>query len=218
MDRKETIITRIVATLAVAMSFTACYDSPTTPATSVRLPAANCNVSTLRELYDGRTRVLDTDLTIVGRVTTSDSQSNFYKSLVIEDDSGAVEIMAGITDISTTYPIGVALAVSLKGCALGQSYGVMQIGRQPTPQSGYATDYFASKILLDSHITRGDDISAVEAKPAVIADLRRDMCGRLVRIDSLRIRRQISEEGYIVPNIWSGYVTFFDPAGDSLVV
>lgn len=217
MDRKEKI-NLTVATLAVAMLSAACYDSHSAPDTEVPPPTANCTIAALRNLYDGSTRKIDADIIISGRVTTSDSDGNFYKSLVIEDGSGAVEIMAGMTDLATTYPTGVALTVSLEGCALGESYGVMQIGRYPASFSGYATDYFSSRVLLDKHITRGGDISPVEAQPMVIAELRREMCGRIVRIDSLRIRTEVSDEGYIVPTPWSGYVTFFDPAGDSVVV
>lgn len=218
MDRKEKIILTL-ATLAVAMSFTACYDSAPAPATEVALPAANCSIAMLRELYDGRTRLLDADLRIVGRITTSDDEGNFYKTIVVEDESGAVEIMAGITDLATIYPTGVALAIDLRGCALGESYGVMQIGRYPASYSGYATDYFSSKVLLDRHITRGDDISPVEAAPVAIADLRREMCGRLIRIDSLLLRQpETDDDVAVTPAAWSGYTVFDDPSGDSIVV
>lgn len=217
MDRKETIILT-VATLAVAMSFTACYDSATTPCTEVSLPAANCTAATLRELYDGRTRLIDSDLRIVGRVTTSDSEGNFYKSMVVEDDSGAVEIMAGIIDLATVYPTGVELCINLCGCALGESRGVMQIGRDPASYSGYATDYFSSRVLLDKHITRGDNVSPIEAQHVVITDLRRDMCGRLVRIDQLQLRRPTAVDGVVAPSVWDGYTVFDDPSGDSVIV
>lgn len=217
MDRKEKIIGRLAA-LAVAMSLTACYDSAPAADTDVSLPAANCTAATLRELYDGQTRLLDSELRLAGRVTTSDSEGSFYKSLVVEDDSGAVEIMAGIGDLATVYPTGVELRIDLRGCALGESRGVMQIGRYPTSYSGYVTDYFSSRVLLDRHITRGNDISPVEARRVVISDLRREMCGRLVRIDSLLLRRPATVEDYAPPVAWEGYTTFDDPSGDSVIV
>lgn len=217
MDRKEKI-TAVIAAAAVALSSAACSDSAPMPDTGTSPPAANCTIAALRELYDGRTRLLDGDIRIVGRVTASDDEGNFYKSMVVEDGSGAVEIMAGITDLATIYPAGVELGIDLCGCALGESYGVMQIGRYPASYSGYATDYFSSKVLLDRHITRGGEIVAVKAMPVAIADLRREMCGRIVTIDSLLLRQPVSDDEYAAPAAWSGYATFDDPSGDSIVV
>ncbi len=217
MDRKEKI-TGIVTAVAVALSSAACCDSAPIPDTGASLSASNCTIATLRELYDGHTRLLDGDIRIAGRVTTSDDEANFYKSIVVEDGSGAVEIMAGITDLATIYPAGVELGIDLRGCALGQSYGVMQIGRYPAPYSGYATDYFSSRVLLDRHITRGDEIAAVESTPVAISDLRREMCGRLVTIDSLLLRQPVLDDEYAAPAVWSGYATFDDQSGDSIVV
>lgn len=217
MDRKEKIVRAVAAAVFAAVA-TACCDSAPVPETSSETETADCTIAALRGFYYGETRLVESDITVAGRVTTSDSAGNFYKSLVIEDSTGAVEIMAGVTDLATSFPEGVTLSVDLRGCALGQSYGVMQIGLYPAPYSGYATDYFSSRALLDSHVKRGGEVAVVEPYATTVAGLDRAMCGRLVRIDALTLQRPAGDDEYTVPARWSGYATFKDAAGDSVVV
>ncbi len=70
--------------------------------------------------------------------------------------------MAGLTRLDASYPEGAAVAIRLRGCALGCSRGVMQIGRMPAPGSSYATDYFPVRAILEEHVARGDGIDRVE--------------------------------------------------------
>ena len=125
-----------------------CYDTAPPPDVESPLPRANCGMATLRELYDGRTRPIEDDLIVVGRITSADADGNFYKSFTVEDGQGAVEVMAGLTRLDASYPEGAAVAIRLRGCALGCSRGVMQIGRMPAPGSSYATDYFPVRASL----------------------------------------------------------------------
>lgn len=214
MDRKETVV--LLLSAAALVLGVGCYDTARPADISSSLPAANCDMATLQGLYDGRTRQIEDDLLVVGRITSTDAGGNFYKSFTVEDGQGAVEVMAGLTRLDASYPEGAAVAIRLRGCALGCSRGVMQIGRMPVPGSGYATDYFPVRAILEEHVVRGDDIDRVEPRSAELRDLSCELCGCLVRIDALHLCRPRTDDG--LPALWSGYALFKDAAGDSIVV
>lgn len=188
-----------------------CYDHADVPIDVTTTPPATTTLVELRRLHTGKTVGIESDIVVRGRVTSSDRAGNFYRTLTIEQDGAAAEIMAGTDALHNAYPIGCELTVRLKGLALGASYGTLQIGRLPEPGSGFATDYIGSRAALDSHVIRGDGI--VPLRPAVcsIGELTSDMAGRLVRIDGLRYAPEEVEEG-----TWAGYRRFVDCDGNTI--
>ncbi len=150
-------------------------------------------------------------MVINGRVTSSDSAGNFRYSFMIEDSTGAVEIMARISDLHNTYPIGALLSVSLNGLAMGESLSVKQIGMPPAPYSYYPTEYITSLVELDSRIKRAYDGVKVNPMQCKLSALDRSLCGRLISVDNLRLAA--SSDGY-----WGGYDQFADSDGNMIEV
>ena len=67
---------------------------------------------------------------ISGIVTADDRSGNFYKTLVIEDETAAIELRIDRTNLYTLYPIGrrVFIDASFGGLTLGDYNGTSQIG------------------------------------------------------------------------------------------
>ncbi len=190
---------------------TGCYDDAGTPSAVAAVPPATTTLSELRRLYAGQTFRIESDAVIRGRVVSNDRAGNFYRTLVIEEDGAAAELMAGIDGLHNIYPEGCELTVGLKGLALGESYGILQIGRLPQAGSGYATDYIGSRAALDTHVFRGSGLVPVRPFVCSVAELTPHMAGRLVRIDGLRYAPQEPEEG-----TWTGYKRFTDANGNTI--
>lgn len=159
----------------------------------------------LRSRFTGSTVRIESDIVVAGRVTSSDRAGNFYRSLTIEQEGAAAEVMVGLDALHNDYPIGTKLYICLRDLAIGERLGVLQIGLMPTATSWYATDYLASKAQVDQHIVRSTDPIA-ELMPTTlrIEELTPIHCGRLIRID--KVQYVPDEE----PAIWSGYRCFKD--------
>ena len=155
--------------IAAAMLLAAgCYDAPyEEPDEGAQPPRHTETIATLRKRYPGKTLLLEGDIIVEGIVTSSDEGRNFYRSFCIEEEGAGIEIMAGIDQLHNDYPVGCRVSLSLKGMALGESRGVLQIGRMPAPESGYATSellplrpnpgklnryYFASALRSDAFV------------------------------------------------------------------
>ncbi len=191
------------------MLLVGCYDSfddPTRDAGSI--PVANITIAELNSAYRGETVSIVQDVVISGRITSSDKADNFYNSLVIQDDSGAVEIMTGVASSYTTYPIGYTLSVRLQGLALGLNRGVHQIGLMPAAHEYTAVDYISSKVLLDQHLFCGTTRSDLSPREVSIEQLTSDVCGELITIRSVVYSPLAADE----VAVWAGYKRFADAA------
>ena len=196
--------------LGIAALLAGCYDASfgekTTPAPAV---PATTTLGELRELFAGQTFVVANDLAVVGRVTTSDRAENFYRTFCIEADGAAMEIMAGLDHLHNDYPEGCTVTVRLQGRALGESRGVLQLGSKPVVESGYPTDYLASRAALDATVIRHDEpLQAVVPTRRSLGELTPAMCGTLIRIEGLHY----APEALAAAN-WAGYCRFTDDAG-----
>ncbi|MDE5708760.1 MAG: hypothetical protein K2I32_04855 [Alistipes sp.] len=190
-----------------------CYDSSFGERTGpVAAVPATATLSDLRGLFAGPTFVVSTDITVTGRVTTSDRSENFYRTFCIEADGAGLEIMAGLDHLHNDYPEGCTVTVRLQGRALGESRGVLQLGRMPSAGSSYPTDYIASRPALDATIIRNDE-PLLSVNPAVrmLGDLTPAMCGTLVQVEGLHYEPEELSAGS-----WAGYKRFADDDGTAV--
>lgn len=159
--------------------------------------------------FEGTTLAIENPIVVKGRVTTSDRSENFYRTFCIEADGAALEIMAGLDHLHNDYPEGCTVAVHLQGWVLGESHGVLQLGRRPSAGSGYPTDYIASQPALDRTVVRCDEpLQPPVPTLRTLGELTTAMCGTLVRIENLLYRPDEPTEGY-----WGGTRYFTDDEG-----
>lgn len=195
------------------------YDAPTPPPAAPAVP--DMSIADLHDLCRDRTIVFDRDITIGGYVTSSDAAANFYKTFTIEDASGGAEIMAGITGLHNIYPEGYYITISLKECAAGEHYGVMQIGLAPNSYDYYPTSYFSARAVIDRYVTRCDVRRPVAPLPVTTAELTPGLCGRLVTLGGLQC---VTDEQFSsvweanTEGTWHGYNFFADAAGNTIAV
>ena len=101
MKRPLFILYIVVATL-----FSGCYEGFNEAERGDKLPTRNTTIADLKGRYPNEYHTIEQDIVCEGRVTSSDRDGNFYRSLFIEDESGGLEILLGIYDSYTQYPVG----------------------------------------------------------------------------------------------------------------
>lgn len=78
---------------------------------------------------------------IKGRVISSDASGNVYKSLYIQDETGAITFSINQSDMNSAYHIGQEIVVNVTGLYIGKYAGLKQIGwmsyYNSTPQVGF---------------------------------------------------------------------------------
>jgi len=185
--------TILIATLLLCSG---CYDTHRTPQTEPDAMLANTKIGALRPLCYGGCYNITDSIICVGSVTSSDSEGNFYRSVFIEDNTGAIEVKLGIYNISSLYPIGSKVALHLKGCAIMLDNNILQVGLPPYSYSTYLREFEAQQII-DQHIILSNSIEYVTPRLLSIAQLDTSLCGQFVRLENLyHSQLYDNKEGY----------------------
>lgn len=182
-----------IALVAAAFAFTSCeewdpvltgkYDDPGTYQTVTMTP--NTTIAALKAMYKGSPLKIQNDVLIGGQVISSDRSGNIYRSLYIQDETGAIEVKIGKSGLYNDYKLGQWVYVNCNGLSLGNYNGMVQLGYED-PTASYETAYIDVQSIIDSHIWRGEIASAPSAKVLSEADLTKaENFGRYVELDGL---------------------------------
>ena len=161
-----------------------CYDNHGGGSSDGSFVQTNCKIGTLRSLSQDAYPTILADLTCAGRVVSSDKEGNFYRSMVVEDESGAVEVKLGIYNIAAHYPVGLMVAIRLIGTSVMVENGVVQLGLPPQSYDSAPREMEAQEVI-DRHILRSTSVVPIEPLVCDVESLDISMCGRVVKVNSL---------------------------------
>ena len=182
---KKSLIYIYTALLALAgsVSLSSCEDDFERPPMVVPTAKRHAN-TTIAELktkfYTGESNYATlvekrddgTDYIIKGRVISSDQAGNFFKQLVIEDETGAIQVNIDSYDLYKTYQYGQEIVIDVTGLYVGAYGKLMQIGS--TPNNNYpgriASDLAAKQIEVNG-LAEPEKIVAGEYTIAALNDL-----------------------------------------------
>ena len=155
---------------------TGCYNRHSLPSESSFAEAPNCTMADIRLLAEqGCTTI-----------------QNFYRTLFIEDESGAVELLLGGYNMHSIYPLGLEVAVKLEGLAVALKDGVVQVGLPPESYDLTPREIGAQQ-LIAKHLVRGASLAPIEPFACDVESLDPSLCGRLVSLRNL-LHSPIDEE------------------------
>lgn len=142
------------------------------------------SIAYLKSLCNGLSSPVTKDISIVGSVIATDLYGEFYKSIIIVDESGGIEINIDKEDLFIDFPIYTEIAVSCNGLSLGRVGGKIVLGAAP------AGDYTVDRISaedMDRYISITAD-SPVYAEPQSIEiqDISVKDVTSYVRIDNVK--------------------------------
>lgn len=171
---------------------TGCYNRHSLPSESSFAEAPNCTMADIRLLAEQGCTTITSDKVCVGRVTSTDVAQNFYRTLFIEDESGAVELLLGGYNMHSIYPLGLEVAVKLEGLAVALKDGVVQVGLPPESYDLTPREIGAQQ-LIAKHLVRGASLAPIEPFACDVESLDPSLCGRLVSLRNL-LHSPIDEE------------------------
>lgn len=166
----------------------------------------NITIAELRHFYEtGGVTTFARDYLIGGVVTASDRSGNFYRSFILEDYTGAVEVKAGTYDLHTLFPLGRVVYIRLQGVSYGNEHGMYQLGLKGRASSGYEIDFWGHQELIDRYVVRSGMNFEFQPADIGIEQLNDEMIGRLVTLYGVTLEGG-GETTWAVPaqDSWSG--------------
>ncbi len=90
------------------------------------------SIARLKSLCGDRIHAITTDITISGTVVANDWLGEFYKSIVVVDETGGIEISIDGRNLYREIPVFSRVTVFCNGMTLGRVGGKIELGDHPT--------------------------------------------------------------------------------------
>ncbi len=112
--------------------------------------ALHSSIAALKSLYKGGSQRIGETVYIVGSITANDIFGEYGDRLIVEDDSGAIEICVDLEGDLSAYGIGTLITLYCSDLWLGGYGGTIVLGGEPSSDSVVETlsaDEFGRKLL-----------------------------------------------------------------------
>lgn len=140
------------------------------------------SIEYLKSLCNETSVPITQDLTICGIVIANDYFGEFFKTIIIEDSSGGIEIHIDGWYLCDKYPLGSRIVVYCNGLALGDYGGKIVLGAVPKGEYSVDRIYEIGKYIKDI------EFDAQKQKPPTmrIEDMQNQQCiDRLIHIEDV---------------------------------
>ncbi len=144
---------------------------------------------------DGRQIVIiNEDLYIEGYVISSDRAGNFFKELIIQNKTNnsnpendprlGLKLEINVGNLSDTFEFGRKVYVKLKGLTIGESQGVLTIGKGEDSRIEQIQEFEYRNIIL-----RTPEVAEITPKISSLIHLTESDENTLIQVDNLQINR-----------------------------
>ena len=146
----------------------------------------NKTIMELKSLYKNAPVKIEDNIIIGGQVISEDRSGNIYKSIYIQDATGAIEVKIGKNSLYNDYKLGQWVYVKCSGLTLGDYKGMIQLGYEDA-SGEYETSYLDVQYIIDTHVFRGELDTPLAPKKVAESDLlKEENLGCYVEIDGLK--------------------------------
>lgn len=150
---------------------------------------ANFSIKALKALHTtGNFEQITEDYIIKAVVIADDESGNYYKTIVVQDSTGGMEVKINVTSLFGDYPIGRKIFIKLKGLTIGDYAKNFQLGGGTYLNNGDPTDERLGGIEmadLNKYIVKGALNQALTPKVKTINSLTSDDVNTLIQINDL---------------------------------
>lgn len=142
---------------------------------------SNTTLAELKATYTGVLDSIEEDIIVQGIVVANDESGNFYKTMVIQDETAAIELKLDRVNLYTEFKVGQRVYVKCKGMYLGDYNELLQLGYIFENSIGRLPDP-----MIDSHLFK-DSLPGTPPEPELItiAEITEPDMSKLVKIENV---------------------------------
>lgn len=184
----------VLLTIGAALLFAGCgYDrhEPTPEKGPQPLPHATHSIAELHKMYRSGGNLIAEPVVVRGVVATSDRKGNFYRSILIQDETGGIELKMGLVNMYLFFQEGHEVAVRCQGLTLGKYGEVVNLGWRSL-EDKYENGFVPER-LVTKYVQAGPYVG-IEPKTLTIEQLDKQYCNMLVRLERVQfLQSQLSQ-------------------------
>lgn len=166
-------------------------------------------ISDLKAMHvTGQFEQITGDNTIGGVVIADDRSGQFYKTIVIQDETGGISVKLDAYDLYTSYPIGRKVYIKVKGLYLADYNKLIEIGGG-VDNSGTSLrlDEIPS-VLIDDHLIKGNLDNPVTPTVVTVDELDESYQNTLIQLNDYEFASADTSKTYAKPDLSSSAVNF----------
>lgn len=175
-----------VFTLLMSVVISSCvkrnFDEPPVKDETANLVVTH-TIAQIKARYVNSPVQITDDVIIAGIVISDDVTGNFFKQLIIQDETGGIEFRVDRVALSDDYPAGRRVFVKMKNLWLASNNGTVQVGVSITANS-------ADRIpdnLRGQFFFKGQKGQVLTPRVVTINELNTSMISTLVQINGVQI-------------------------------
>lgn len=196
------------------------FDDPPADVNSVKL-TANKTIKDLKAFHTlGEFDKITEDWIIEGIVVADDASGNYYKTIVIQDATGGIDLKLDATGLYNDFPIGRKIYVKCKDLVVSDYNNLIQLGGG-TFKNNSGQDQLAGieQLLIPNYVFKGEKNVPITPKEVKIAELSSDMLSTLVTLKDVQFSDDSRDVSYAdAPKKLTLNRTVVDCDGISLVL
>ena len=193
---------RIVTAIISFIILSACQDSA--PSYDER-PHGIISIAHLKATATTEIYTITDDIAIEGYVVANDLFGEFYKSIVICDDSGGIEIAVDTRNTAVQFPISARVVVYCSGLTIGEYGGELTLGA--IPAGSYTVDRIAEKDFLRYFLIDKESPKAIKPTVTAISEITPAHIGNYIRLNNVTFAEQAGNTWCDIDSTTGEYTT-----------
>lgn len=170
----------------IALFFSGCASQPDVPHVVIPEGSEKVSVAYLKSIYERTPVAVDREIYIQARVVSSDNHGNFYKTMVVEDETGGIAVRIDLENYYRKYDKGSLVKINCNSLVLSDYGGVIQLSAYVYDQTAQYIGYIpANRLDAIISLDRKNDKEVVPAE-AAIAALTPNHISRAVRFSRVQ--------------------------------
>lgn len=150
-------------------------------------PSEIVTISELMDIYQrGEFNPINLDKYLSVLVVADDRSGNFFRSLVIQDETGGITILLDDVELWNKYFIGKRLFINVSQLWISDFNGLPQVGYTPFDDDGQMTLGRIPAVLIDDIIQGGTFNNPIEPTTITIGQLENSNLNTLVSLEGLQ--------------------------------
>lgn len=180
---------RFIILSLVAVNFAACvdlnFDEPPIGGEPVNI-TPNATIQQLRSYYQAGAFIVIPDSLVIRAVVVADDRSgNFYKTLIIQDETAGIELKVNSIGLFNQFPIGREIFIYCKGLVISDYSGLVQLGGGTYLDNGQPRLAGIEETLIKQYLVAGKRDQAPAPRLKKINALTSADHSTLVQLDAV---------------------------------
>lgn len=161
---------------------------------------ANATIQALKAWYvPGAFTEITDELIIRGVVIADDESGNFYKTIVIQDETAGIEVKLNSVGLFNDYPIGREVFIRCRGLVISDYNGLVQLGGGTYDDNGQTRLSGIEETLLKDYLVAGKRDQFVTPKAKSIKDINTNDMSTLIQLTDVQFIQSDAGETYADP-------------------